>query len=274
MNYYKPNNILSTENAKTTKGTKLGYTTYISYLAPHTQNSKNINLCPHASAGCAKACLFKSGAARFDAVQQGKINKTEYYLNDRKSYMEQLFSEISKAVTRHGIIEGDKQYKKNGVDVLRYKKFAVRLNGTTDIAFEKVKVKAGKNIMELFPSVQFYDYTKNPIRMRKYLKGELPSNYHLTFSRSEDNDQEVNEILSLGGNVAIVFGIKDINDLPSTYRGYKVINGDETDLRFLDEKNIVVGLKYKLVTGAGTKGQNADNLENNDFLIDVSELEG
>lgn len=272
MNYYIPNNILSTENAKTSKGEKLGYTTYISYLAPHTQNSKGVNLCPHASKGCAKACLFKSGSARFDAVQQGKINKTEYFLNDRVGYMNQLDKEIGKAVTRHSAIVGDKQYKKNGVDVLRYKKFAIRLNGTTDIAFEKLKVRDGKNIMELYPNVQFYDYTKNPVRMKKYLRNELPSNYHLTFSRSEDNDAECEEILAMGGNVAMVFGIKNINDLPTSYKGYKVINGDETDLRFLDDDNVIVGLKYKLVTGAGTKGQNADNLANNDFLIDVSEL--
>jgi hypothetical protein len=81
------------------------------------------------------------------------------------------------------------------------------------------------------------------------------------------------DILSKGGNVAIVFGVKNVNDFPSEYGGYKVINGDETDLRFLDEDNVIVGLKYKLVTGKGTKGQNKDNIENNDFLIDVSKLE-
>lgn len=127
--------------------------------------------------------------------------------------------------------------------------------------------------MELFPNITFYDYTKNHKRMYKYLKNELPSNYHLTFSRSEDNDKVCMDILSKGGNVAIVFGVKNVNDFPSEYKGYKVINGDETDLRFLDEDNVIVGLKYKLVTGKGTKGQNKDNIENNDFLIDISKLE-
>ena len=271
-NYYVPIKLLSTENAKTSKGEKLGITTYISYLAPHTQNSKGVNLCPHASKGCAKACLFQSGSARFDAVQEGKLNKTEFFLADRKAYMDKLYKELKRAERLHSAIEGDKQYKKNGVDVLRYKKFAVRLNGTSDIAFEKLKVKDNKNIMELFPNIQFYDYTKNPNRMYKYLNKELPSNYHLTFSRSEDNDKECMDILSKGGNVAIVFGVRDVNDFPSEYKGYKVINGDETDLRFLDDDNVIVGLKYKLVTGKGTKGQNQDNLENNNFLIDVSEL--
>jgi len=223
MNYRIPNTLLSTVNAKTVKGEKLGYTTYIMYLSPHTQNSKGINLCSHASKGCAKACLFGSGAARFETVQQGKRNKTEFYLADRQGFMEQLASEIAKAERIHNAIEGDKQYKKNGVDVLRYKNFAIRLNGTADIPFEKIKLSNGLNIFEMFPNVVFYDYTKNPKRFNK----EQPSNYHLTFSRSEDNDKDVEDVLSSGGNVAIVFGIRNVADLPKTYKGYKVINGDD-----------------------------------------------
>lgn len=264
MNYRIPNNLLSTVNAKTIKGEKLGYTTYIMYLAPHTQNSKGINLCSHASKGCAKACLFNSGAARFDTVQDGKINKTEFYLADRKNFMLQLVKEITKAVRLHKAVKGDEQIGRTG-KVIRYKKFAIRLNGTADIPFEKIKIEDGKNIFEMFPDVTFYDYTKNPKRFNK----TLPKNYHLTFSRSEDNDIDVDNVLAKGGNVAVVFGIRDINKLPTTYKGYKVINGDETDLRFLDEKNVVVGLKYKLVTGKGTKGQNKDNVDNNAFLVTV-----
>ena len=90
-----------------------------------------------------------------------------------------------------------------------------------------------------------------------------------TFSTYEDNDTDVDNVLASGGNVAVVFGVKNVNELPTTYKGYKVINGDETDLRFLDEDNVVVGLKYKLVTGKGTKGQNKDNVDNNSFLVTV-----
>jgi hypothetical protein len=267
MNYTIPNNLLSTVNAKTVKGEKLGYTTYIMYLSPHTQNSKGINLCSHASKGCAKACLFGSGAARFEEVQNGKRNKTEYYLADRKGFMSQLVKEISRAERLHNAIEGDEQIGRTG-KVVRYKKFAIRLNGTADIPFEKIKLDNGMNIFEMFPNVQFYDYTKNPVRFAK----DLPSNYHLTFSRSEDNDRVTLDLLNQGHNVAIVFGVKDVNDLPKTFKGFKVINGDETDLRFLDEENVVIGLKYKLMTGKGTKGVNKVNVDSNDFLIDVSTL--
>lgn len=261
MNYVKTKNLLSTNNAKTIKGEKKGITTYIMYLAPHTQNSKGINLCSHASKGCAKACLFGSGAARFEDVQNGKRNKTEWYLDNRSEFLLQLDKEISKAELVHGAIQGEKVYKKNGIDVLRYKDFAVRLNGTSDIPFEKFKIRDNKNIFELHPNVQFYDYTKNHLRMEK----ELPSNYHLTFSMSEDNKAKCFELLGKGKNVAMVFGIKKSGELPTEYQGYKVINGDETDLRFLDEDNVIVGLKYKLLTGKGSKGKN--DFSENDFII-------
>ena len=263
MNYVKTKNLLSTNNAKTIKGEKKGITTYIMYLSPYTQNSKGINLCSHASKGCAKACLFGSGAARFEDVQNGKRNKTEWYLDNRAEFLLQLDKEISKAELVHGAIQGDEQFKKNGVDVLRYKNFAVRLNGTSDIPFEKFKIRDGKNIFDLHPNVQFYDYTKNHLRMEK----QLPSNYHLTFSMSEDNKAKCFELLGKGKNVAMVFGVKKANNIPTEYQGYKVINGDETDLRFLDEDNVIVGLKYKLLTGKGSKGKN--DYSENDFIIKV-----
>ena len=98
MNYQIPAKLLSTRNAKTIKGEKKGVTTYIMYLAPYNQNSKGINLCSHASIGCATACLFGSGAARFNRVQAGKTNKTEYFLNERNAFLNQLVREIETIV--------------------------------------------------------------------------------------------------------------------------------------------------------------------------------
>lgn len=255
VTYNKSKNLLSTNNAKTIKGEKLGYTTYIMYLAPHTQNSKGINLCSHASKGCAKACLFASGAARFDRVQQGKIDKTEWFLDNRVEFLEKLDAEIT------AIENKAKHQTSENIPT-------IRLNGTADIPFEKFKIRDGKNIFELHPNIQFYDYTKNYIRFEK----ELPSNYHLTFSMSEDNKDKSMELLSKGHNVAMVFGVKTVDELPTQYKGYRVINGDESDLRFLDDKNVIVGLKYKLLTGKGTKGVNKDNVENNDFIINVEDI--
>lgn len=257
--YTIPSNLLSTRNAKTIKGEKMGITTYIMYLAPYNQNSKGINLCSHATIGCATACLFGSGSARFTRVQNGKTNKTEYFINDRVGFLNQLVNEIENIVRLHNDIEGDKKITRTGN--VKYKKFAIRLNGTSDISFEKFKIKEGKNIFELFPNVQFYDYTKNHLRFERI--ANLP-NYHLTFSRSETNDEKSEMLLSLGFNVAYVF-----DKVPSTYKGYKVIDGDENDIRFMDEKNVIVGLKYKRLTGKGGAEKNI-NAKEGEFVIKLA----
>jgi hypothetical protein len=229
----KRQTLLTTNNAKTLKGGKLGYKTYIMYLSPYTQNSQGINLCSHASQGCASACLFGSGrGGMFSMVENARKKKTEYFLSSRNEFMFQLKTEIEKAVR----VNKDKAI------------VTIRLNGTSDIPFEKFKVfEGGKNIFEIFPDVQFYDYTKNHIRFFK----ELPSNYHLTFSRSEKNHDKAMEILNKGFNVAMVF-----DKTPNKYEGFEVINGDTDDLRFLDKKNVIVGLRYKKLTVKG-----ADNLQ-------------
>lgn len=220
--------LLSTENTKTIKGEGLGYKTYILYMSAYKYNSKGINVCSHASKGCAESCLVGAGfGGIYTSVQQGRINRTEYFLKDRVGFLFQLKEEIEKAIR---VNEG------KAIPVFR-------LNGTSDLPYEKYKVFGGKNIFEIFPDVQFYDYTKNYLRFDK----ELPSNYHLTFSRSETNHDKCMELLSRGVNVAIVF-----DKLPETYMGYKVINADETDLRFLDERGgVICGLKYKKMTGKG-----------------------
>ena len=244
--YYVPTKLLTTNNAKTIKGKKkLDITTYILYMNSYNQNSLGINLCSHASKGCADACLISSGYGGFrQNVKDGRWNKTEYYLKDRELFLKHIVKEITNAKIKHG--------KKNEM-------FAVRLNGTTDIRWEKFRFLNGKNIFEIFPDVQFYDYTKNPKRMEL----NIP-NYDLTFSKSETNDEDVRKVLKSGNRVAIVF-----DEIPSTYMGYRVINGDETDLRFLDDKNVIVGLKYKKLT---------DGTDNNlafesGFAIRVNELE-
>lgn len=249
MAYDVPKNLLSVNNNKTIKGQKKGVRTYIMYLSPHKDNSKGVNLCPKASAGCAKACLFNSGAARFNRVQKGKRNKTEYFLSDMTGFMAQLDNEITKITA--------KEEKKGEFDV------AIRLNGTTDFRFENLIVRDGKNIFELHPSIQFYDYTK----IAKRFSIELPTNYHLTFSRSEINHKEVIEVLNNGGNVAVVFEEK-----PETYLGYPVIDGDESDLRFMDEKNVIVGLTYKRASVKGGKLINDDAIESG-FVVTKEQVE-
>ena len=242
--YNKP--LLSTNNAKTIKGEKLGYITHILYMSSHRQNSKGINVCSHASEGCANSCLVGSGfGGMYGGVQRGRIEKTEFFLRNRIGFLNKLRIEIEQSI---------KKNKDKAIPVFR-------LNGTSDLPYEKYKIFEGKNIFELFPNVQFYDYTKN----WKRFDNELPNNYHLTFSRSEINHNKAMEILSRGFNVAMVF-----DKLPETYNGYEVINADKDDLRFLDKKGVICGLKYKKMTGKGGAIKNIEAISSG-FVIKIKQ---
>ena len=168
--------------------------------------------------------IFKKGEST-NVIQQARIRKTKQFFESRDVFMFDLVHDIQNAI---------KQAEKKGLTP------AFRLNGTSDISWEKYPAtRMGtvyNNIFEAFPEVQFYDYTK--IRGRKV---SHLTNYHLTFSRAESNEMDARIASSDGMNVAVVFK----KDLPASYFGKKVINGDETDLRFLDERGVIVGLKAK-----------------------------
>lgn len=224
-NYTKPSKLFGTQNAKTIKGEKLGFTTYIIYLSPHKANSLGKNLCAGASAGCIKSCLYTAGLGGiYESIPKARRNKTEYFLHDRDGFMKQAIKEIAQGYKKHG----------DGM--------AVRMNGTSDIPWENVKYE-GKTLMEWFPQIQFYDYTK----VFNRLCAPLPSNYHLTFSVSEDPINRINSetALYMGFNVAMVFDTKKGKALPETYKGHKVVDGDEHDLTFLREKGTIIGLRAK-----------------------------
>ena len=207
-------------NAKTIKGDKASeYLTAIMYLSPHRQNERGTNLCPKASDGCINACLYTAGRGRFTNVQNARKRKADWFVSDRDSFLGQLHKELLD-FSRYARLRG--------------KKPAVRLNGTSDILWEQ------HVDMTLYPEIQFYDYTKwLPSQRRK-----VADNYHLTFSRSEtDDDNKIRHILKTDTNVAVVF---DSDALPKTYLGRKVVDGDKTDLRFLDMTGgVVVGLTAK-----------------------------
>lgn len=247
MNYKK--NLLSFDNVKTIKGEKKGYKTFILYLSPFTLNSKGVNLCPMASNGCASACLFESGfGGLFEGVRNGRTEKTEFYLSDRIGFLDKLVVELTKLQNK---------FKDSELTL------AIRLNGTSDISFEKQVTSNGKTIFDTFPSIQFYDYTKNYTRFKK----ALPSNYHLTFSRSEINENIAMDLLSKGVNVSMEF-----DKLPETYKGYKVVNGDEDDLTFLHPKGVIIGLKYKKNRSKGGKEKNIEALKSGFVVITQSSV--
>ena len=209
-------------NYKTIKSEKVGVLTGIIYMSPYNLSGKNV--CPGASAGCAAACLNTAGRGAMGVVQKARLKKTNRFWDDRKQFLQDLAAEIAKL---------QKQAEAKGL------KAAVRLNGTSDLPYERYKVgDTGMNIMQLFPEVQFYDYTKLENRI---VGQQLPANYHLTFSRAEDNDHKLDDVLK-HTSAAVVFS----GELPDTWRGYPVIDGDEHDARFTDAgPGVIIGLTAK-----------------------------
>jgi hypothetical protein len=202
-------------DAKTKKGLKFEYLTGIVYLAP--SKLSGIDMCPMASDGCASACLFTAGRGALYSITRARIVKTLAYHFDKPRFINTVKKSIQSL-----IIEA----KNKGLTPI------VRLNGTSDILWEH-----NTDIIQSFPDCQFYDYTK----INQRFKLGIPSNYHLTFSVSETNEIRARQVLAHGGNVAMVFR----KEIPTTLWGYTVVNGDETDLRFNDPKNVIVALKAK-----------------------------
>ena len=232
-------NLLSTGNPKILKGLKSGYNTYILHLAP--ADLSGYNTCPKATAGCKSACLntagrggmFKKGETT-NAIQKARIRKTKMFYEQRQDFMLALKKDIELAI---------KQSKRLGLIPV------IRLNGTSDLSWEKYDMIPGQNVFECFPDIQFYDYTK--ILGRK-VKGI--ANYNLTFSAADGNDADVYRAISEGYNIATVFGLKKTEPMPETYLGRTVFNGDDSDLRFLDPKGVVVGLYAKGKAKKDTSG--------------------
>tara|TARA_R110002012_G_scaffold84403_1_gene211223 strand:+ start:400 stop:1140 length:741 start_codon:yes stop_codon:yes gene_type:complete len=216
--YRIPKNLLSIDNAKTVKGEKLGIKTYILYLAPHKQNDLKVNICKFASKGCIIACLFSSGMGKFSNVIEGRVNKTNYYVQNRVGFVAQLIKEIEKTKKRH---------------IKKGNKCAIRLNGTSDLNFSSVINK--------FPNIQFYDYTPN---IRRAIENKLP-NYDITFSGKEDNQENVKTAMAHNIKVAIVVNFDTTDLIGKTYKGKTFVNGDDTDVRFLDPKGAIVLLRAK-----------------------------
>ena len=226
--------LLSVGNPKVLKGMSQGYMTYILHLAP--ANLSGYETCAKRTAGCTAACLntagrggmFKKGEFT-NVIQKARIRKTKMFFENRVEFMAMLVKDIELAIKQAGKIDMIPVF---------------RLNGTSDIAFEKYEVVRDgvmyRNIFNAFPDIQFYDYTK--ILGRKTVAYE---NYNLTFSAADGNDADVANAIAQGYNIATVFGIKKTLPMPETYMGIPVFNGDESDLRFLDPKGVVVGLYAK-----------------------------
>lgn len=210
--------LITSGDAKTIKGEKLGYRTGIMYLSPANESGV-INVCPSASLGCMAMCLNTAGRGQMSMVQEVRRSRTIFLKTNPKDFETILRNEVK------AVIESAKRAKMIP---------AIRINGTSDLP------RLVWPLAEEFSDVQFYDYTKLPKPWTR-----TRDNYDITFSRSETNEKDCLDALNEGVNVAVVFSTKKTEKLPDEYLGFEVINGDEHDLRFLDKKGVIVGLTAK-----------------------------
>ena len=222
-------------DSKTVKGQKFGYMTGILYLAPFTLSG--VNLCPMAEkAKCFKACLNTAGRGVMSSVQKGRIRKAALFNNDQQAFMMELVKDIRALI---------RKAEREGFIPL------VRLNGTSDIRWENVTFVDMDNqsygkfghkkitIFQLFPRLQFYDYTK--ISNRK----NIPANYDLTYSYSGVSGYQRYVSIAVKNHMRVAVVFRDRKRIPATFLDMKCIDGDDSDLRHLDPLGVVVALYAK-----------------------------
>lgn len=219
--------LLTTSNPKTDKSVKEGYLTAILHLSPSDRSGHNV--CPAATEGCIAACLNTAGRGHMSGIQRARVARTLYLFEDRAGFLDQLAREIEAHVRRADRMRLDP---------------CIRLNGTSDLRFESLRAKRGPTVFERFAGLRFYDYTKRTDRT-------IPSNYHLTFSLAETADSWKNHLTALNQGLSVAVVLSGAGDsvhpkpFPPTWNGRTLIDGDLTDLRFLDPPAVYVGLRAK-----------------------------
>lgn len=224
MNYiqhFEKRKLLS-DGKTNTKLAKNKTQTYGLSLIPHSLNTKQENVCPFSTKECRSMCLNMSGRAGFNSVQEARLRKTDFFIYNKPQFVEKLYEELE-AINKKG------------------KKVLVRLNVVSDVDWESEMKRIGVSLGD-FKNITFYAYTKNPF----VIEDNILDNQHFTFSFSGGNWQWCEKFLrEKTANVAVVFK----NSVPLLYKGHKVISGDASDERTLDEKGVIVGLKYKIPRG-------------------------
>lgn len=226
-----------------------GNYTYAIYLAPASQSGYNV--CSHSTKECRLGCLSTSGRAGMELLggiertKNARIKKAKLFIEEQEFFMNWIVAEMTRF---------QKKAIKDGFD------FSARLNTTSDIDWANVRLN-GLNIFEIFPNVQFYDYTKNYQKMvdNKY------SNYQLTFSYTGRNENNSIDLLVKGNNVAVVFDVKRGRELPQMYKGFEVVDGDLTDFRPNDGKGVIIGLRWKRIANKEVE----KNVLNSPFVVKV-----
>ena len=221
---YAFSQFFSLDSPKAIKARAFGYMNAINYMSPASTAGVG-DMCPWSSAACRALCLGEhSGQAAMhaegetNAVLESRKRKTIMFMRERARFFRELHA---------GIARAERKAKRELLAL------CVRLNGATDLNFV--------DVIKQYPHIQFVDYTKSVKRALAWCAGKLPSNYHLTFSFSGENEADCRKVLAAGGSVAVCFA----GQFPAQWFGVDVVDGDLSDLRHLDRRGVVVGLSPK-----------------------------
>ena len=229
--------LLTTNNYKILKAKGFGYLQVGLHLAPYDLSGHQV--CAYSTSACRKSCLFRAGNGSMTKIQKGRIKKTQYFFENTEGFLAEFDAEI---------YYYERIAKKEGLILV------IRPNLTSDIDFQKI-IYRGQTIFEMFPHLQFFDYTKD------YKRISLYPNYDLTYSYDQINHKKAMNIVNSNKRLAVVFEDK----LPETFLGRKVINGDVHDLTFLHPENVILGLKYKNITTLGFN--NKENIKTSTLVV-------
>lgn len=198
-------------------------------IAPH--NIGGHNVCEASTAACRAACvLWWTGRTVTKPVRDAMIRRKTLLFSNPKEFERLLRQDLERLIAK-----AEKAALKP----------ACRLNVASDLDW--------RHIIEDYPQISFYDYTK----VKRRLKHNLP-NYQVTYSYHERSPwQTTRAQLERGSNVAAIFSTRyhpqsgTIGKLPDSWtianREYPVIDGDSHDVRLsaLDGSGVIVGLRFK-----------------------------
>ncbi len=210
--------LLSKANHKQAKGA--GYLSVGLTLTPRATGRAGRSFCSFATQGCAAACFADYNRLAWPRNKRVAVARTRLLTQNPEMFFLLLVNDLA---------------RENAHAERRRLGLVCRLNVVSDVPFEQ----EFPALFTRFPGVQFMDYTKD---IRRVLNPARPRNYHLTFSRSERNEGECLRVLKAGGNVSAVFRRPPF---PHLFWGYRVIDGDANDLRFLDPSPCIIGLRAK-----------------------------
>lgn len=216
------NDVFNTSNEKISKSQSHGVLIAAQYLAP--ARLSGFNVCAASTPACRALCLNTAGNPAYAPQKnRARLARTLALYSSRVEYIAAIAAEIERL---------ERKARRNKM------RLAVRLNGTSDIAWHRI----APELFTRFAHLQFYDYTK----VKKRLFETLPSNYHLTYSYAEkDTPDDARAILATRHNVAVVYNVTPKTPMIKSWHAMPVIDGDLTDYRPRDTQGHIVGLRAK-----------------------------